>query len=683
MKTIYAVLVGINNYPTSPLYGCINDVLAVHAHFEKLCANQSPKINWQPIFYLAPHADEVLLLQEKGIDFKRPTRNNLISAFQYFKKAEKEDYCLWYYSGHGSYIGTHKMPMFEDYEPSGELQSLVCLDEDEKVPTLYHLMDKELGFLIADAMNERESHFLSIMDCCHSGSNTRSDESQVLYRMHSGKTTIIPEKLHGFTKNGNCFYLPFKEGQEKVQAGGLTSAKHISLAAAQSSESAYEMPSKENDERFKGKRHGVFTVSLLKALEQSGTQISYAELMEKVRMEVKGKVDNQIPMLDAMDLEDANLYFLKNQFSPVKETYSIFFRAKSSEWIVNAGAINGISKNSKFKLTDGTGRVVVTKNIGPSESILDERQFIDSDKSNLLLEATLFDGDYSKIKIGFSNDLNESIQSKIKTLYQKEQPKYFEFENDISQSDYQIHFENENFIIRKSDSSLNLNEPDFDPKILLRDLEKIGKFEFVTHLNNPDSTIPLDDFQIDIHVLEGVPFSASTLNEIPLSSYKKIDFPVEKVEANFSQVDEKMIQPAIKVKVTCLKPMKAVYWIGALYCDAQFGITDQYLQIQQIGKYQTDQIELEFRMERQGKILKWQSIPLSTAPEWKEQGVHQIKDSILIFISDANQPFSLKSYCQEKVTFSSMRGASFLDFDLPVEESWGVIKFPLCIYTAF
>ena len=65
-KTIHALIVGINAYPDQPLFGCVNDALAVGKFLKELCDKTEKKtgdkteklFNWNPVYLLAPHKDD-------------------------------------------------------------------------------------------------------------------------------------------------------------------------------------------------------------------------------------------------------------------------------------------------------------------------------------------------------------------------------------------------------------------------------------------------------------------------------------------------------------------------------------------------------------------------------------------------------------------------------------------------
>jgi hypothetical protein len=346
MPTLHALLIGINGYTQCrPLEGCINDTLAIGQFFDELCAAQ-PNLNWKPRYLLHPGSDlETNRLQYAGISFQTPTRQNIIAAFQHFDEAVDGDFCLLYYSGHGS--TTLAPDMLKGYEPGDILQTIVCADS--RVNGTPDLLDKELGYLIARALEGKQPdpetqkqgvHFLAVFDSCHSGTATRSgDPNTPIARMAiSGPT---PTKIEGFTTTGNCFYDAFEPGQTRVKPGGIRHARHVNLSAARDTESALEM-------YFAGAygektRRGVFTWSLLETLRQNGTNLTYAELLHRVELMVRTRVDNQIPVLGKTLPGDDGLLFFRNQLRPKKpETFYAAFDERTENWTLNAGALNGI-----------------------------------------------------------------------------------------------------------------------------------------------------------------------------------------------------------------------------------------------------------------------------------------------------------------------------------------------------
>jgi len=123
MATIYALLVGINNYPVKPLSGCINDLKAVEDYLQKMYGK-----NKDITLKIKRITDE---------DAIQPTRANIITGFNHFNNAGPNDTCFFYYSGHGSWT-----PAPKEFWSEADMrsESFVCIDS--RTPGGKDLMDK-------------------------------------------------------------------------------------------------------------------------------------------------------------------------------------------------------------------------------------------------------------------------------------------------------------------------------------------------------------------------------------------------------------------------------------------------------------------------------------------------------------------------------------------------------------
>src|ERR1043166_8031341 len=98
-STLYALFVGIDNYPPSinRLYGCVNDINVIHDLLQERVADE---------YYFAPQ-----VLTES-----QATRSAIIDGFRsHLSKAGKGDVALFYFSGHGSQ--EKAPPQFWNLEP--------------------------------------------------------------------------------------------------------------------------------------------------------------------------------------------------------------------------------------------------------------------------------------------------------------------------------------------------------------------------------------------------------------------------------------------------------------------------------------------------------------------------------------------------------------------------------------
>lgn len=672
---LYAVIIGINAYPQKPLNGCINDALAIQDYFQKLLGK-----NFIPQFLLAPFdADDTEQIKKRGIDaVEKPSRKNIIAAFDHFAKAEDGDFCLLYYSGHGSTASAPEV--FKGYEPGDLLQTLVCVDS--RVKNAPDILDKEVGYLIAKALEGKEPgegkkgvHFLAIIDSCHSGTVTRGDDLNAPVARMTTKG-FAPDQITGFSRDGNCFYTPFKPGQTVVDPnGGIRHARHVNLSAARNSESAYELYfDAPNGERQK---RGAFTWCLLETLRQNGTNLTYAELIRRVETVVRARVDNQIPLLGKTEVTDDNLLFLRNEFQAPIESFPVVFDQNTSQWKVKAGTINGLpASNAKVRIGN---REVSVKSVGAGESILESVGFTEQNKEATNLSATL--DVLPAIKIGLSEHLNPAMADAVKAALAKQKLRYAALAADGETPQYLIGVMPDKegqpcFVLLRPGSSVPLFMRTPNATQFVRDLGKVARYDAVLLLNNPTTSIPKNAVSIDIKTLEGVLFNADTLADIPENKYVSVNnqsdispYP-EVVRVSGKTTGAKIQQPAIKVRVSV---KEGSYWVGALYCDAKYGIETAFLNVQKIGGPGEDSYA-DLKFKAGGR--EYLSIPLKIDKNWKAVGVSEIQDYLMIFVSDKS--FELAQYKQDGVELDTMRDAGF-DDDERTKDDWTVIKIPIQI----
>lgn len=702
-RSLYAVLIGINGYRQSPLEGCINDVLAIHDYFKRLCQAQAegerqPAMEWKPLFLLAPLDEaEALMLNERQINYQEPTRDNIIQAFSHYQGANPEqgDFALLYYSGHGSFIEAPEV--FADISPQGVVQTIVCFNNRESGQ--HDLLDKELGYLIARALHGKASferqegeapgvHFLSIMDCCFSGSNTRNDEQDIRTRMaETGVPVSGKDGILGFSPQGNEFYVPFEEGQERVRPGGLTHGRYVNLSAARDSEKSHEKTLEiiEEQGRPRKRKHGIFTYSLLKALEQSGSRISYRELIRRVEMEVRSNIDNQIPVLGMSQARDDNQLFLRNEFAPPKREYEVGYRENNGqpEWYLNAGIIQGIVPSTgddatQFKLTDGTGRIVEAVTVRSTESILEDKGWTESDKDNLLLRAAVHQMPFPKITIGYGSSLSDDMKAAIRDTWQKRPPNYVRLATEKEVPGYEIRPITgpqgiQSYILTRPGSEIPLFLRSTSAGNFLADVDKVGKWESVLRMSNPDTEIPREDIIVEVKKLEGTGFSLRTFSQIGPEQYEALPDDPDSISVFYKRAAGKAVQPALKLRILHNSDFDS-YWVGALYLDSQFGITHEYLAVQQIGEA-TELYQLDMEFKYGGKTFD--AIPLAMDVNYHQYGITETTDYIVLYIS--RNSFSLEKYKQDPIPLDVTRGPAFEDEGAATTDDWFTIKIPIHI----
>src|SRR5262249_25762872 len=94
----------------------------------------------------------------------------IVDGFQsHLSQATRDDVVLFYFCGHGSQ--ERALPVFWNQEPDKMNETIVCYAS--LLPGGKGLADKDLATLI-DQVGKKSPHIVVILDCCHSGSGTRT-----------------------------------------------------------------------------------------------------------------------------------------------------------------------------------------------------------------------------------------------------------------------------------------------------------------------------------------------------------------------------------------------------------------------------------------------------------------------------------------------------------------------------
>jgi len=304
MAKIYALLVGVNDYPENVggLSGCVNDVGAFHDFLK---------------------ADFGADLEAEVLTNKDATRGHIIEQFrQHLGRAGQEDTALFVYCGHGGRWAA--APEFHEFYPEAMDEGLVCIDSRD--PGGFDLADKELAVLLAEVA-QSEPHLAVILDSCHSGSGTRGLSDSTRRRARQTHTVTEIRPLDSYL-NGHYSQL-LKEGAELR----LPASRHVLLAACERYQQAYE------DIDDEARSRGLFSLSLLELLAQSGGVESYSDLFMRCRRLVSSRDDRQAPQFEAFEGFDASRGFLNRDPASRPPRYRVFF---DGAWKLERGALQGL-----------------------------------------------------------------------------------------------------------------------------------------------------------------------------------------------------------------------------------------------------------------------------------------------------------------------------------------------------
>lgn len=312
MKSIYALLVGINDYrePVGKLKGCVDDV----KNLEKFIKKQYSDSNQLHI---------KTLLNEDA------TYANVSDSFRtHLAQATENDVVWFHFSGHGS--EEKSAQEFLAFDSTGKDQTMLCYDSrPEEMP---NLADKELAVLLNTVANEypdRTSkstapHMIISLDCCHSGSGTRSDYSGNYIGVRNTRSFGIERKLESYADG---FYT--QQDKDKLT---IPSCPHIVLSACERDEQAGDLDG-----------GGAFTTGLIRALEHSNGKISYPDLYVRTRATVRRIRKKQNPKFSFISNINPFSEFLNGTTMGSPDEYEVYF--KKGKWYLKCGAIHGLQAN--------------------------------------------------------------------------------------------------------------------------------------------------------------------------------------------------------------------------------------------------------------------------------------------------------------------------------------------------
>lgn len=679
-RTLYAVFIGINKYqPRLHLYGCINDVLDMHDFFTNLVEKNDKIDAFKPKYLLSPHADDNVPIKAAGIKkFEYPSRDNIVDAFEHFAQADpkKGDLCFLYYSGHGAFQNAPRQ--FWHMKSARQVETLVCADSRQFGGR--DLVDKELGYLIWKTMKGKTGdgsaenpgvHFLSVMDCCHSGDNTRDTKSEVMSRdAPSNRKVTRLKEYEGFDIDkamtaSDADYYRMSDDQQKID---LSFGPHIALAAARESETAKELA-------IDGKRRGIFTYNLLRCLRNGGLQSSYEALIEEVGVRVKAGVKEQIPLANAIGGVNINQTFLGLALSTPSRDYIVRHDKTEGVWKLGGGMINGITNSPNGKTlinikTEDLKNIEVTE-VGLSESKLT----LSEEHESKLAQDTTYRAIISQravpqLLIAFKERLEEEKRTAINAALENFPAlKIVE----LSKATYLIDtLADDRLILTKKDDNFPLFLGRAGVVDFLEAVERVARWRTVIDMESPDvnlQTSPLDrsDIKVDIELIEGVPFTSQTIKNIPPTS--TLENPSQ-VKVKFIKKD-KVLPPAFRVTI---RTTQKNLWVGALYLSSKFGI-EQFIrptEIQPSGEGE------KFRFSFGGR--EFTTLPFRYDPIYHQHGITEIEQYIKIFA--ATEPFDLKGFTQEDQPLEKDKAVTKSAFGFDDEEvlpAWRCITIPVTL----
>lgn len=265
-----ALLVGINNYPSAPLRGCVNDVNDLAKFLSKHGGFKSNEI--------------------RRLTNSKATTSAILESLRWLVKgAAPGDRLYFHYSGHGVQLPT----LDPDGEPDGLDEAICPVDFDWTDKRV--IRDKDFARIFRSV--PAGTHFVWISDSCHSGdlsrrlplparAQTRNAsllESLVPAIRWIGPATNLAWRLSAARKAG----LPLATLADATKDLNL-----VLITACKANQTAH-------DAIFKRRANGALTYILLKTLEaKGGLQLTLQKLLPKIRAALKEAHFRQQPQLE-------------------------------------------------------------------------------------------------------------------------------------------------------------------------------------------------------------------------------------------------------------------------------------------------------------------------------------------------------------------------------------------------
>ena len=584
IKTLHALIIGIDNYPNPAhrLRGCKNDASAFAGYL-----SDYSKANG-------------LAYNEKRLFDDAASRQEIIDGFGHFSTFKKGDICVLYYSGHGSQMAAP--PEFWD-EQDHRSETIVCYDS--RSPGGRDLIDKELATLIwLTTKDHDDMHFLAVMDCCHSGSNTR--DLDIRARMAEPSTVVLRDASGYFGKEHWKDYQP-------------PSARHIHLSAAKDSETAKELS-------IQGTQRGAFTFNLIKTLEQVGINLSYEELVAHVGQRVRNLVKEQTPLCNAYKVPtDVGLTFLGSAMK--KGEFLVSYDNKEG-WIVNIGGVQGVPRSgATLKLE--TGDEISIKDVKANFSVVTStnKMSTDAQYKAVLTRIAERNVDMPRIRIAFSKDSEKAGVDTLKAIFNKKPSNIIDIVSNENDTDYVVRAWDKAYRLTKMGDTVPRfrrvpGYTEASAQTFIENIETVASWKTKLLLENPLTTIKDDEFEIIVQNAAGNALKAPFILQQPEET--------KEVVAQFG-ITNRSYRP---------------YWVSALYLGSDFGVTNEFLPKKEIKPGETAWVEFE----------NDRSIPFMVQKEYLSWGVNEISEYFKFFIS--TDPINTSIHNQDPLELDMKAGAT-------------------------
>jgi len=273
-----AFLVGINDYASAPLNGCVNDCLLMYKILsEKFGFNNN----------------DIDIITDRQC-----TKSNIISGLKkLISNTTSGDTILFHYSGHGSQVVVNDWT--NNPEPDGRDEILCPYDLDWNNP----LRDNDLNDIFKSIPKGVKP--IILLDCCHSGSGLRDNPLPPTSAYYGKfKNKFIPPPISNMLSNPLVslddhlnFVFPESDRSnvqtqlKKFMVDTIEQADCILLSGCRDNQTSA-------DAFISGRYHGAFTFSLIQTLSKFNFKITYYDLITNINAAISKMGFKQTPQLE-------------------------------------------------------------------------------------------------------------------------------------------------------------------------------------------------------------------------------------------------------------------------------------------------------------------------------------------------------------------------------------------------
>ena len=301
-KKKLALLVGIDKYEkVSDLDGCVNDV-------ENMKALLRDKFGFE-------ESNIKVLANEQA------TRKGILDAFQQhlIAQAKQGDLVVFHYSGHGSQM---KDAAGGD-EPDQYDETIV--PQDSRTPNVFDIPDDTINGLL-QLLSEKTDNITFIFDSCHSGTVARAT-GKVRTVEKDERPPPPPDSLAAGARG-------VAEGDEVFRP---KDAKYVLLSGSASNQLSHEYFAD-------GQANGAFTYFFAKEIRAATGQLTYQDVMDKVKGNVTAVFNSQEPQVEGSSRHN----FLFSDETSLAENHVLVDPKGQDRVALQAGAVQGLTAGSLY-----------------------------------------------------------------------------------------------------------------------------------------------------------------------------------------------------------------------------------------------------------------------------------------------------------------------------------------------